>query len=112
MFLPTGEECCEKLFRNSPCKVYPPSGCVVPGQEPAHEPTPADPLRSSCGGHGWHVACCDKLFTDRPCEMYDSVCDLPDAPLSCGGYGWHVHKKNNDGCTDDNNYVEAWVTNP
>jgi len=65
--------------------------------------------------------CCEQFFPNKSCEVYDTGCSgggsapepTPGPPSppssSCAGHGWHVHREANDGCTDDDNIVEAWL---
>jgi len=86
--------------------------------------------------HPTAQACCDAFFADD-CVIYD-ICapDDDDSPSDSGGgditdpvtmpppeedseidktgevckYGWHVHKMNNDGCTNNEDIVDAWTS--
>jgi len=64
--------------------------------------------------------CCD-IFFPQGCKIYDCGGSSPEpaqepsagpvkpSSFPCGDHGWHVDRANNDGCTNDDNIVKAWI---
>lgn len=65
--------------------------------------------------HSTSKSCCDAFFPGN-CKIYDCNDDGAAAPTpaaepekECDGLGWHVDPVKNDGCSDDDNYIQSWL---
>lgn len=89
MFHPTAQACCGAFFADD-CVIY---DICAPDDD-------GDSLSDGDDGDYTGPVTLPPPEGDTEIDKTGEVCK----------YGWHVHKMNNDGCTNNEDIVEAWTS--
>ncbi|KAL9190764.1 hypothetical protein ACHAXT_000470 [Thalassiosira profunda] len=101
MFHATPEECCARLLPNRPCKTYP-RGCAADSNSTPADPAPAE---SDVGADPPEPP----KEAPPPPPPPPTPAQAPQGSGSGGSCKWHVDIGAQDGCTNDDNFPEAWT---